>query len=155
MNINNSGSRKDNKMKIAKIFCYKSAAERLNKRNAERIIEHTSVSDALDSKLAKNINESMDSIARYAQRKNCHLEFVPGEDLFQNSAQMNVYKKGISLLLGNDGLPLSAFDLKSLSGQSILPNNAKGEDLVGFIRKEVKNIITNDKNWNNKIDVIK
>lgn len=142
-------------MKIAKIFCYKSAAERLNKRNAERIIEHTSVSDALDSKLAKNINESIDSIARYAQRKNCHLEFVPGEDLFQNSAQMNVYKKGISLLIGNDGLPLSAFDLKSLSGQSILPNNAKGEDLIGFIRKEVKNIIANDKNWNNKIDVIK
>ena len=142
-------------MKIPKIFSFKSTAERLNKKNAERILEYTTVSDALDTKLAKNINESIDSIARYAQRKNCHLEFVPGEDLFQNAAQMNVYKKGISLLIGNDGLPLSAFDLKTLSGKSVLPNEAKGEDLIGYIRKEVKNIIGNDKNWNNKIDVIK
>ena len=79
------------------------------------------------------------------------MEFVPAEDLFQNSMQLNVYKKGVSLLIGQDGLPAAAFDLKSLSGKSILPDDAKGADLIGHIRKAVKSIIDNDKDWINKI----
>lgn len=142
-------------MKIAKLLTSKMAHKKLENRKMKIIQEYTTVSDSLAPKFAQRINENIDSIARYARRKDCHLEFVPAEDLFQNSMQVNVYKKGLSILKGNDGLPLMGFDLKSLSGQSILPDNAKGADLVGHIRKAVKNIINNDKNWENKISEVK
>ena len=138
-------------MKVTRLFPQKMLNKTLEKRRLNRIQEYTSVADSLEPKFAKRINESIDSIARYAQRKNCHLEFVPAEDLFQNSMQLNVYKKGVSLLIGQDGLPAAAFDLKSLSGKSILPDEAKGADLIGYIRKAVKSIIDNDKDWRNKI----
>lgn len=142
-------------MNIVRLLPQKILSKAIEKKRLNRIQEYISVADSLEPKFAQRINENVDSIARYAQRKNCHLEFVPGEDLFQNSAQMNVYKKGISFLTDDDGLPMCAFDLKSLSGQSVLPNEAKGEDLIGYIRKTVKTIIDSDKNWNKKIDVIK
>lgn len=142
-------------MKITRLMPKKMIHKRLESRNLKRIQKYTTVADSLEPKFAQKINENIDSIARYAQKKDCHLEFVPSEDLYQNSMQVNVYKKGISLLLGDDGLPLMAFDLKSLSGQSILPSEAKGADLIGHIRKAVKTIIDNDKNWKNKISEIR
>jgi len=142
-------------MKISRIIPKKMVHKRLENRNLKIIQEYTTVSDSLEPKFVQRINENIDSIARYARRKDCHLEFVPAEDLFQNSMQVNVYKKGISLLMGDDGLPLMGFDLKSLSGQSVLPENAKGADLIGHIRKAVKTIINNDKNWQNKISEIR
>jgi len=141
-------------MNIARLLPQKMLHKTIEKRRLNRIQEYTTVADSLEPKFAQRINENIDSIARYAQRKNCHLEFVPAEDLFQNSMQLNVYKKGVSLLIGQDGLPAAAFDLKSLSGQSILPSEAKGVDLIGHIRKAVKSIIDNDKNWQNKISEI-
>ena len=138
-------------MKVTRLFPQKMLQKTIEKRRLNRIQEYTSVADSLEPKFAQKINENIDSIARYAQRKNCHLEFVPAEDLFQNSMQLNVYKKGVSLLIGQDGLPAAAFDLKSLSGKSILPDDAKGADLIGHIRKAVKSIIDNDKDWINKI----
>lgn len=133
-------------MKITRLLSKKIVHKKLENRNLRRIQEYTTVSDSLEPKFAQRINENIDSIARYAERKNCHLEFVPSQDLYQNSMQMNVYKKGISILNGNDGLPLMWFDLKNLSGQSILSKDAEGIDLVSQIRKAVKNIITKGKN---------
>ena len=138
-------------MNIARLLPQKMLHKTIEKRRLNRIQEYTSVADSLEPKFAQKINENIDSIARYAQRKNCHLEFVPAEDLFQNSMQLNVYKKGVSLLIGQDGLPAAAFDFKTLSGKSILPDDAKGADLIGHIRKTVKSIIDNDKDWINKI----
>ena len=138
-------------MFITRIFPKKIVAKMIEKKNQKMIHEYTTVSDFLEPKFAQRINENIDSIARYAKRKDCHLEFVPAEDLFQNSIQMNVYKKGVSILRNDDGLPFMAFDLKSLSGQSVLPEDAKGIDLISYIRKVVKCIINNDKNWGNKI----
>ena len=142
-------------MNIARLLPQKMLHKTIEKRRLNRIQEYTSVADSLEPKFAQKINENIDSIARYARRKDCHLEFVPAEDLYQNSMQVNVYKKGISILKDDDGLPLMGFDLKSLSGQSVLPDNAKGVDLVGHIRKAVKSIIDNDKNWENKISEVK
>ena len=142
-------------MNIARLLPSKVLEKTIEKRRLNRIREYTSVADSLDPKFAQRINENIDSIAKYAQRKDCHLEFVPAEDLFHNSMQMNVYKKGISLLKDDSDLPLMYFDLKSLSGQSVLPDNAKGIDLISCIRKAVKNIIDNNKNWVNKISEIK
>ncbi len=138
-------------MKITRLLPKTFIHKRLENKKLKRIQEYTTISDSLAPKFAQRINENIDSIARYARRKDCHLEFVPAEDLFQNSMQVNVYKKGFSLLIGDDGLPLAGFDLKSLSGKSFLPGDAKGADLIGHIRKAVKTIIDNDKNWENKI----
>lgn len=138
-------------MKILKIFPKKFILKRLEKRNILRINEYTSVSDSLKPDIAQQLNKNIDSIARYAQRKDCFLEFVPPQDTFQNSVKMNVYKRGMSFVDGRDGLPMTCFSTKNLSGDTTLACKNNDSDLIGDIRKNVKNIIASDKNWYNKI----
>lgn len=140
-------------MKIGpKFLSKKYMMKELNSRNLDRINDYTRVSEELSEKQKQLLNESIDSISRYAQKKGAILEFVPAEDLFQNQVQMNVYKKGISVLSGNDSLPVMVFDSKSLSGQTILHDDVKQPfDLILEIRAAVKNIIDRDSNWQNKL----
>lgn len=134
-------------MKITKLFPPKKYIyKQLENKKIKTIQEYTTISESLEPKAKKQIRENIYLIARYAKRKDCHLEFVPAEDLFQNSMQINVYKKAICILKSNDGSPLFDLNFKKLSGKSILPQNAIGSDLVNNIRKAVKNILANNKN---------
>ena len=143
-------------MKIAPCFYSKSSLiTKVNKRNIRRIKEYTFVSPEVKPAMADVINRNLDSVARYAERKNCNIEFGTGKDLFKNATQMSVYKRGLTIFMDNEGYPSLAQNTKELSGQAFLPENVTKKDaFMKNIRTQVKNIISNDKNWDNKFSQV-
>ena len=59
--------------------------KKIAKRSANRIKNYTEISDSLSDTQKRVLNENIDSIARYASRKNALLEFVPAKDLFEGA----------------------------------------------------------------------
>ena len=143
-------------MKVAHTFLSKkSLINKLNKRNADRIKEFTSISPDLKPEVAAPIKENIDSIARFAARKNCCLEFVPAQDLFEGAAQVNVLKRGLSFILDYQNIPIVAQSYRGLSGQAVLADNLSGKGFMNNLRSQVKNIISNDKDWNKRFSEVK
>lgn len=139
-------------MKLApKFFSKETLIKKLDNRNSERIQKYISVSNNLSPEKAAEVSTYADSLSRFAEKKGCILEFTPGEDLFQNSTQMNVYKKTLGIVRDKDGLPIFAFDGRSLSGQSIVPEKkSDAKSVINSLKENITHIIKNDKNWDNK-----
>ena len=133
------------------LYSKETILNKIAKRTNKRINEYTSVSNSLAADKAGNIKKNLDSISKFAERKNCNLEFVPGEDLYENSAKMKVYKRGLILIRDREGMPVAAFNNQSLSGEAFLPDKVSdNKSFMKSLRDQVKNIIKNDKNWDNK-----
>ena len=139
-------------MKVApKFYSKETLIKKLNKRNSNRINNYITVSESLAPEKAANVDQYADSLSRFAEKKGCILEFIPGKDLFKDSVQMNVYKKYLGIVHDKEGMPCFAFDGKSLSGQSIISEkNTEKTSAIDTIKNSIKNIIRNDKNWDNK-----
>lgn len=139
-------------MKIApKFFSKETLIKKLDKRNARRIENYILVSDNLAPKKTEQVKQYADSLARFAEKKGCILEFTPGEDVFKNSTQMNVYKKYLGVIRSSDGLPCMAFDGRSLSGKVIVPEDGvNNKSVIDSLKSSVKSVIAKDKNWYNK-----
>ena len=136
-----------------KIFSdYFSKANRIqrqiNKRTAKRIQEYVSCSDKLNS---EQLNRNLDSISRYAKRHYCKLSFSPVEDSFENKIKMDVYKKGVKIVDGDDGLPVVVIDRETLSGGDVLPKCDSDKNFMDTIRQITQKVIGNDLNWSNKL----
>lgn len=124
---------------------------KIAKRNLKRVNEYTSISEKLSPELSKPLKNNIDSIARFAEKENCNLEFVPGTDLFQNSAEVNVYKRNYKIIEDKKGYPSFVLSNKTLSGKAFLPDpTTDKKTFIDNIKSQVKIIIANDKNWNNK-----
>lgn len=139
-------------MKLAqKFYSKETLVKKLNKRNSKRVEKYISVSDSLAPEKVAKVNQYADSLARFAEKRGCILEFTPGKDLFENSTQMNVYKKYLGIVRDKEGMPCFACDGRSLSGQAIVPENVSDKkSVVDSLKENIKSIISNDKNWDNK-----
>lgn len=120
----------------------------LSKRTAKRIASCVSCSDKLKS---EQLNRNLDSISRYAKRHGCKLVFSPVEDSFENTIKMDVYKRGLSIIDGDDGLPLIVRDNYVLSGGDVLPKCESDKCFMNNIRFIAKKVIDNTPNWSQKL----
>ncbi len=121
---------------------------KIEKRNVKRIEEYITCSANVRS---EQLRRNLDTIARFAEKKNCNLAFTPGTDLFQNSINMDVYKRGTRMMLDGLGMPLYGVNAESLSGKAILPKTTNDREFLKAIKSLIKGIIANDKKWNQKI----
>ena len=120
----------------------------INKRTIKRIEQYVSCSDKVKS---TQLNRNLDSISRYAKKHYCKLAFSPVEDSFESKIRMDVYKKGLKIYDGNDGLPLLVTDSETLSGGAILPKCRSDKNFMRAIRHIARKIISNDPNWQQKL----
>lgn len=135
-------------MRILPIF--KSCVKRkIEYRNARRIMDNTYISDKLSSANQELLNNNIDSIARFADKKNCRLEFTRADGLFDNAIQMNVYSKPYCYIyqLGKqayvDTIP------KKIKGLAILPDNKTDKkDFMEIIKRTTKCILSENKKNN-------
>ena len=120
----------------------------ISKRTANRIKEYVSCSDKLNS---EQLTRNLDSISRYAKRHDCKLSFSPVEDSFENKIKMDVYKKGVKIVDGDDALPLCVMNRETLSGGDVLPKCDSDKNFMDTIRRITQKVIGNDLNWSNKL----
>ena len=116
-------------------------AKKLAKRNAERISDYTLVSSAFKPEDVKIINDNLDSIARFAERKNINLRFEPSS-ADMSSAKMKVYKRGVTLMNDVLGDPSWAVPVENYRGSAKLPAGIESkEDLMEAIKKSAAEIL--------------
>lgn len=122
--------------------------KQINKRAARRIELFINCSDKLNS---EQLNRNIDSISRYAAKHDCRLAFSPINGSANNEIKMDVYKKGLRLLDGSDGLPIVAMDCETLSGGQVLPQCKSDKSFMKAIRHIARKIMNNDPNWEQKL----
>lgn len=128
------------------LFSKESLVKKINKRNLQRIQDHTRVSSAFKEEDSKLIKDNLDSIARYAERKNINLEFEPSASS-KGVAKMNVYNRGTTLMNTFDDMDskrMIAIPVTKLAGSAKLSAEISNkEELMEAIKSNSAQILYN------------
>jgi hypothetical protein len=141
-------------MKVAPSYISKETLlKKIEKRNLKRIAEYTGISSAFKPEEVEFIKNNIDPIARIAEKNNCYLEFVPGADVLNKTAHMNVYKKGYQMIKPEFGDSFISIPTNTHTGVVDLPQNITDkESFLKTIKSGIQHILENSKRWNNKYD---
>ena len=130
-------------MKVAKGFfsSREYLAKQAAKRSQRRIAEHLTLSTAFKPEDSKIIQENMDSIARYANKKRIDIAFEPSSENLR-APKMDVSRREVKFMELNDGSETIPYLLPEYAGSAVLPegiNNKK--DLMDAIRAAASKIL--------------
>jgi hypothetical protein len=138
-------------MKIAHSFISKEKLmKKIARRNQARIADYTTVSTAFKPEDLKIINDNLDSIARYAERKNLKIDFEPSSENMR-APKMSVYKQGSQLVNTFDGTSSDASDMlliptEHLMGSAKLPAGmTDNKEFVDAVKSNAAKFLYNQK----------
>ncbi len=107
-------------MKIIHSFMSKDKLlKKIARRNQERIADYTTVSTAFRPEDSKIIKDNLDSIARYAERKNLKIDFEPSSENM-SAPKMDVYKQGTQLMKTYEGFTPDTSDVMVVPAYHLL-----------------------------------
>ena len=132
-------------MKIAHGWFSKPSRESLIKkaqrRSAERIESHLSLSTAFQEKDSKVIQENLDTIARYAHRQNINLAFEPSSTNL-SAPKMDVSRRVLKETTTYDGSDPIYYMIPEKAGSEVLPAGIDNKkDLMTAIRSAASRIL--------------
>lgn len=127
-------------------YSRKKLAKEIAWRNAKRIEKHTVVSRAFRPEEIKPYKDNVDSIARFAEKNNCKLEFTPSFKKL-GTPKMKVYDTGYRDVPYGNGTTYPEW-FEKYRGEIFLPKEIATKDKKGVmetIKAHVAKVLYGDK----------
>lgn len=130
---------------VTKLLSRENLAKKIQKRNKNRIETYTTISTAFKPEDAKIVQDNIDSIARYAERNQLYVAFMPS--VRTGAPKMDVYKRGTKTLQSPEN-PHKTITVpcQTHKGNASLPYGiTDNKEFLSEFRKEASKILYKDK----------